>query len=248
MKISIITLFPEMFSGVFDSSIIKRAQKEGKVSIELTNLRNFGIGRHSIVDDKPYGGGVGMVLRVDVVDNAIQSVKKSPPAGGKGRPPAARLPAGQGRQETVILLDPKGKVYNQQKAEELSRCSHLILVCGHYEGFDERVRHFTDESISIGDYVLSGGEIPAMVIAESVIRLIPEVLKKKEAVRVESFSQEGILEYPQYTRPRTYKGLSVPSVLLSGNQAEVEKTRKAHAIALTKTLRPSLLKSPARKR
>lgn len=229
MLISIITLFPEMFSGVFNSSIIKRAQEEGNVSIELINLRDFGIGRHKLVDDKPYGGGVGMVLRVDVLDKAIHSVRKGT------------------KDETVILLDPKGEPYHQQKAEKLSHLSHLILLCGHYEGFDDRVRTFTDESISIGDYVLSGGEIPAMVVVESVVRLIPRVLRTREAVRFESFSQ-AMLEHPHYTRPRTYKGLSVPSVLLSGNKAEVEKTRKTQAIALTRKLRPELLESSFKKR
>lgn len=226
MTISIITLFPDMFSGVFDHSIIKRAQADGHVSIRFFNLKDFGIGKHNIVDDTPYGGGVGMVLKVDVLDQAIQ---------------AARLP---NMHERVILLDPKGTPYTQAIAQNYTEYDHLILVCGHYEGFDARIRNFIDDEISIGDYVLSGGEIPAMVVTESVIRLVPNVLKKDEAHRFESFSSEkgGLLEHDQYTRPREYKGAEVPEVLLSGNAAKIDEFRANNAQAITTVKRPDIVK------
>ena len=163
MQVSIITLFPQIFREIFSVSIIKRAQEQGKIKINLIDLREFGIGKHKIVDDKPYGGGTGMVLRVDVVARAIE---------------ASRMKI---KRESVILLDPKGKKYDQVLAKKLSHLDHLILVCGHYEGFDERVRDLVDYEISIGDYVLSGGEAPAIVIVDSVTRLIPGVLKKSDA-------------------------------------------------------------------
>lgn len=227
MLISIITLFPDMFGGVFDASITKRAKEEGKVKIQLINLRDFGIGKHRIVDDTPYGGGVGMILKPDVIDAAITATKI-----GKG-------------VEKVGLLDPKGEQYTQERAEELSQFNHLILVCGHYEGFDERIRSFADFELSIGDYVLSGGEIPAMVIIDSLIRLIPGVLKKDKATKHESFShidKERLLEHPHYTRPRSYKGQDVPEVLLSGNQKAIEDYRSGEALLLTQKKRPDILK------
>lgn len=226
MTISIITLFPDMFSGVFDHSIIKRAQEDGHVSIRFFNLKDYGIGKHKIVDDTPYGGGVGMVLKIDVLDTAIQ---------------AARLP---NTNERVILLDPKGTPYTQELANGYTAYDHIILVCGHYEGFDARIENFVDEAVSVGDYVLSGGEIPAMLITESVIRLIPNVLKKDEAHRFESFSKEkdGMLEHDQFTRPREYKGLSVPEVLLSGNAAKIEEFRANNARKATESKRPDLLR------
>lgn len=226
MTISIITLFPDMFSGVFDHSIIKRAQENGHVSIRFFNLKEFGIGKHKVVDDTPYGGGVGMVLKIDVLDAAIQ---------------AARLP---NTKERVILLDPKGTPYTQKIANDYSTYEHIILLCGHYEGFDARIENFVDDTVSVGDYVLSGGEIPAMLVTESVIRLIPNVLKNDEAHRFESFSleKEGLLEHDQFTRPREYKGLSVPEVLLSGNTAKIEEFRANSARKTTKSKRPDLLR------
>ncbi len=226
MVISIITLFPQMFEGVFNYSIIKRAQQEGHVKIRFFNLKEFGIGKHKIVDDTPYGGGIGMLLKVDVLDEAIE---------------AARL---KDKKERVILLAPTGTPYTQRTAEKLSKYDHLILICGHYEGYDARIRNFVDDEISIGDYVLSGGEIPAMVISESVIRLIPNVLSKTEAHRFESFSHEkgGVLEHPQYTRPEEYKGLKVPEVLLSGHAAKIDEYRANSAHKLTEERRPDLLK------
>ncbi|OGH11236.1 MAG: tRNA (guanosine(37)-N1)-methyltransferase TrmD [Candidatus Levybacteria bacterium RIFCSPHIGHO2_01_FULL_36_15] len=217
-----------MFEGIFNHSIIKRAQKEKLIKIKFINLRDFGIGTHRTVDDRPYGGGTGMILRVDVVDKAVQSAKEDDMSG------------------KVVLLDPKGKTYNQKTAENFSKLTHLILICGHYEGYDERIRNFVDEEISVGDYVLSGGEIPAMLIVDSVARLIPDVLKKQNATSLESFSKIGstrILEYPQYTRPGVYKGKKVPEILLSGDLKKIEEYRLDKAVAITKKRRKDLLKS-----
>ncbi|OGH12286.1 MAG: tRNA (guanosine(37)-N1)-methyltransferase TrmD [Candidatus Levybacteria bacterium RIFCSPHIGHO2_01_FULL_40_10] len=228
MEISIITLFPHFFDSIFSYSIIARAVKRGKIKINTVDIRTFGVGPHRQVDDKPYGGGTGMVLRVDVIDRAIESVRTN-----KSR-------------ETVILLDPKGQVYDQQNAEKLSKFEHLILVCGHYEGFDERIRKLVDFEISIGDFILSGGEIAAGVIVESVARLTPGVLIKEDAARNESFSetpQGRILEHPHYTRPDIYKNEKVPKVLLSGDFNKIEKYRKEEAARLTIKRRPDLKKS-----
>lgn len=217
MHISILTLFPDMFDGPFDQSIIKRAIDKKLMSIEYINIRNFATDKYKTVDGHPYGGGVGMLLRVDVVDRALQSV-------GKGH---------------TVLLDAGGTPYTQRKAKELSSIDHLILICGHYEGVDERVRQLADEEISIGDYVLTGGEIPAMVLVDSVARLIPGVLTKPEATVHESFT-EALLEYPQYTEPQTYKGQGVPQVLLSGNHKMIDVWRSDEAIKRTKGQRPDL--------
>ncbi len=227
MHITVITLFPQLVSHFFNTSIPKRAQEEGKVTISTLDLRNFGVGKHKMVDDKPYGGGVGMVLKVDVLDSAITAAKKDL------------------KKEKVILLDPKGAVYNQSTAENLLQLDHIILVCGHYEGFDERIRELVDMEISIGDFVLSGGEIAAVAIIDSLIRLVPGVLKKTDATHLESFSKiddERILEYPQYTRPEIYKGMAVPKVLLSGDPKKILAFQKEQAQKETKRRRPDLLK------
>ncbi|HVZ11773.1 MAG TPA: tRNA (guanosine(37)-N1)-methyltransferase TrmD [Patescibacteria group bacterium] len=228
MQFTIITLFPEVVTPILSSSILGRAQKKNKITVKTLNLREFGIGRHRTVDDKPYGGGVGMVLRVDVLDQAIA---------------AARI---KGRREAVILIDPKGIVYKQEVVETLAKgYDHLILVCGHYEGFDERIREYVDLEISIGDYVLSGGEIAAAAIVESVARLVPGVLVKEEAPIKESFSKTSagrILEAPCYTRPAVYKGKKIPKELLSGNPELVEAYRKTQAEKLTAKRRPDLLR------
>ncbi len=234
MKIQILTLFPKMFTGPFDESIIKRAQDKGLVNLEIKDLRQWGQGERKTVDDRPYGGGVGMVIRVDVVANAISSLitnHKSPTT-------------------KIILLTPQGKVFNQKKALDLSKEKDIILICGHYEGFDERIRDLVDEELSIGDFVLTGGEIPAMAITDAVIRLIPGVLEKSEATKNESFSSlkienskiENLLEYPQYTRPEDFKGMTVPKILLSGNHKEIENWRKEKAQEKTKKNRPDLIK------
>ncbi len=218
MKLSILTLFPDMFSGPFNHSIIKRAIENKLLNIDYINIRDFATDTYKSVDGHPYGGGVGMILRVDIVDRALRSL----PEGRK------------------ILLDAGGTPYTQSKAKELSTVDHVILICGHYEGVDERVRSLVDEEITIGDYVLTGGEIPAMVLADSIVRLIPGVLAKPEATVHESFS-EPLLEYPQYTEPQTYNGLSVPQVLTSGNHQKIADWRKTEAVKRTKTRRPDLI-------
>lgn len=217
MTISIITLFPEVFEPILNSSILKRAQKKGKVSFELINLRDFGEGKHKVVDGRPYGGGAGMLLRADILAKAL-------PKTGH-----------------VILTSASGKPYIQKDAQRLSKLDHLIIVCGHYEGVDQRfIDKYINEEISIGDYVLTGGEVPAMVIADSVVRLIPGVLKKKEATENESFAEE-LLEYPQFTRPEEFEGKKVPKVLLSGNHKQIGDWRKEKAEEKTKKIRPDLL-------
>lgn len=223
MKISILTLFPEMFVGPFDHSIVKHARQKKLLAIELVNIRDFGIGGHKVVDDRPFGGGVGMILRVDVIDRAIEKVRRSEQRATSKR--------------QIILLDPKGETFTQKKARELAKLNHLILIAGHYEGVDERVREYlVDESLSIGKYVLTGGEIPAMVIVDALTRLIPGVLKE-EATESESFSPPSpFLEYPQYTRPREYRGWQVPEVLLSGDHEAIEKWRKANTLLAKRVL------------
>lgn len=226
MKISIITLFPEVFEPILNSSILKRAQKKGKISFELINLRDFGKGKHQVVDDRPYGGGAGMVLKADILAKALKSINISKKAPGR-----------------VILTSAAGHSYKQSKARELSKLDHLIIICGRYEGVDQRFTNkYADEEISIGDYVLTGGEIPAMVIADSIVRLIPGVLEKKEAIINESFTTNS-LEGPQYTRPEEFEGEKVPAVLLSGNHGEIAKWRKQKSQQLTKRLRSDLLLS-----
>ncbi len=231
MTISILTLFPEMFSGPFDHSIIKNAIKKNLVKINYINIRNFGVGKHKIVDDKPYGGGKGMIMRVDVLQKAIKKAKAIKKINSKN--------------QRVILLDPSGATFSQKKAIELSKLSHLIFVCGHYEGIDERVKKFVDEIVSIGDFVATGGEIPAMLIADSIVRLVKNVLPKN-VVDEESFSNkikgEKYLEYPQYTRPKMFKKLTVPKVLLSGDHKTIKKWREERAMEKTRKHRPDLLK------
>jgi len=208
MKIDILTIFPEMFTPLTES-IIKRAQEKGLVEIKVHNLRDWSTDKHHSVDDSPYGGGPGMVMRVDVIDRAVTDLKKESP---KAR---------------VILLDTKGKIYNQQKAEELKDGEHLIFFAGHYEGIDQRVHeHIADEVISIGSYVLTGGELPVMVVVDSIVRLIPGVLGSEESLLEESYQEEGKIEYPQYTRPEEYKGWQVPEVLLSGDHKKISEWRK----------------------
>jgi len=226
MKISIITLFPQLYNEFLKHSIIKRAQEKGLVEFSVVDHRKFGIGAHKVVDDKPYGGGNGMVLKVDVLYNAIQSAK----TGAEG--------------EITVLLDPQGKVFKQETAEEYAKLSHLILVCGHYEGFDERIRKFVDQEISIGDFILTGGEIPAMLIADAVTRLIPGSIAFGSALH-ESHSQiEGqrILEGPTYTRPAEFMGEKVPKALLTGDPKIIATFKKEKAFERTKNERPDLLR------
>ncbi|MFA5770888.1 MAG: tRNA (guanosine(37)-N1)-methyltransferase TrmD [Patescibacteria group bacterium] len=220
MKIDILTLFPAMFKGPFDESIIKRAQDKSLVEIVVHDLRQWAKDERGTVDDRPYGGGVGMILKVDIIKKALDDIKK----------PDSR----------IILLTPQGNKFDQTKAKELSKLENIILICGHYEGFDERIReHLVDEEISVGDYILTGGELPAMAVTDSIVRLIPGVLPKEEATKYESFS-ENLLEYPQYTRPEEYNSWKVPEILLSGNHAKIDKWRKEKAVEITQKKRPDL--------
>lgn len=224
MKISIITLFPQTFEPILNSSILKRAQLKGKVSFELVNLRDFGEGKHKIVDGRPYGGGAGMLFRADILAKAVTKCRLS------------------GKLSKIILTSASGKPYKQADAQRLSKLDHLVIICGHYEGVDQRfIDKYVSEEISIGDYVLTGGEIPAMVIADSIVRLLPGVLKKAEATINESFS-ERLLEYPQYTRPEKFGDKLVPKVLLSGNHQKIAKWRQKKSIEKTKKIRPDLLR------
>ena len=210
MKFVIITLFPEMFEGVFSSSILKRAQEKGAVDFEFVNLRDFGVGPRKQVDDTPYGGGAGMVLRVDVMAAALA---------------AAKLKV-KSKKLKVLLMTPQGDRLGQPKLQEFADLrSDLILICGHYEGFDERIRSLVDDEISIGDFVLTGGEIPAMIMMDGISRLLPGVLGSEESHQDESHSESGRVEYPHYTRPENWDDMIIPQVLKSGNHAEIEKWR-----------------------
>ncbi len=216
-----------MFKGPFEESIINRAQAKGLVEIKVHNLRDWAEDKRGTVDDKPYGGGVGMVLMVEPINKALTSIKNQVSSINKSR---------------TILLTPQGQTFNQKKTQELAKEEHLVFICGHYEGVDERVReHLVDEEISIGDYVLTGGEIPAMAVVDAIVRLIPGVLEKEEATKLESFS-ESKLEHPQYTRPEEYQGWKVPEVLLSGNHQKIEEWREKKSLERTKKRRPDLLK------
>lgn len=238
MKISIITLFPEVFHPILKSSILGRAQKKGKVLFEFINLRDFGKGKHKQVDDRPYGGGAGMVLRTDILAKALAKV-----TGNRHQADTKKLsPDAYRLKPKVILTSASGKPYKQADAMRLSKIDHLIIVCGHYEGVDQRfIDKYVDQEISIGDYVLTGGEIPAMVIVDTIVRLIPGVLEKPEATQEESFSNYILLEHPQYTRPEIFEGAGVPKVLLSGNHQQILGWRKEKSLQKTKKVRPDLL-------
>ena len=224
MHIDIVTLFPDMFSGPFDESIIKRAIENDLVQIAIHNLRDQGIGKHKVVDDYPHGGGAGMVLMAEPLFSKVEKIKRD-----------LEIP--------VILLTPQGRLFNQKVAEELTSHDRFILVCGHYEGIDERVReHLVTDEISIGDYVLTGGELAAMVIIDSVVRQLPGVLGSDESIKDDSHAN-GLLEYPQYTRPQNFRGWKVPPVLLSGNHAEIAKWRREQSILRTLRRRPDLLEN-----
>lgn len=212
-KIAVITLFPEMFDGVLNSSMLWKAQKDNLIQFELINLRDYGLGPRKQVDDIPYGGGDGMLLMPEPLFEAINETKKNMP------------------NARVILMTPRGKSFKQKLAKDMADSNDdYIFVCGRYEGFDERVFEVADGAISIGDYVLTGGELPAMVIIDSITRLIPGVLGGENSALIESFSDGETLEFPQYTRPSEYEGLKVPEVLLSGNHGEIAKWRKEHSI------------------
>lgn len=225
MRFDIFTLFPEMFAGVFDESILKRARDAHLIDIGLHDIRDYAEGKHRITDDYPYAGGGGMVMKPEPIFAAVEAVLGAPP------------------QVPVILLSPQGRVFNQNIAYELAQQPHLALICGHYEGVDERVReHLATDEISIGDYVLTGGEIPAMIIVDAVARLIPGVLGDPAAARQDSHAS-GLLEGPHYTRPAEFRGWRVPEALLSGNHAQIAKWRRREALRRTFERRPDLLAS-----
>jgi tRNA (guanine37-N1)-methyltransferase len=206
MRIDILTLFPEMFTGPLDFSIVNRARKNKTVEINIHNLRDWAVDKYKSVDDHPYGGGAGMIMRVDIIDSAVSKLRTE--------------------KTKIILLDATGERYNQKKALQLSREDHLIFICGHYEGVDHRVHEkIADEIISVGDYVLSGGELPAMTIIDSIVRLLPGVLGNEVSLIEESHNKEGITEYAQYTRPEDYNGWKVPEILLSGNHKKIKEWR-----------------------
>jgi len=243
MKIDILTLFPEMFKGPFAESIVKRAQEKRLVEINIHNLRKWAGDKRGTVDDRPYGGGAGMIIMVQPIFEALESLKPKI----KNQKLKTQI-----KNSKTVLLSPGGKIWKQKMVREYSKLVHLILICGHYEGVDERVRKFIDEEISIGDYILTGGEIPAMVLVDSIVRLIPGVLEKPEAIKFESFSNSQpvtrnrqtakLLEYPQYTRPENFRGLRVPKILLSGNHQKIAEWRAKKSLEKTKKKRPDLLK------
>ena len=221
MKIDILTIFPHMFDNIFKESIIKRAIENKRVEIRIVDFREYSKDPHKKVDDTPYGGGAGMVLTPDPIFSCVDSLKDE--------------------DTKVILLTPDGEQYKQKKAYELSKEKHLIIICGHYEGFDERIRTLADLEISIGDYVLTGGEIPAMVLVDSVVRLIPGVINETSHLE-DSFNENYLLDYPTYTKPRVYRGMEVPEVLVSGNHEKINAWRQEQSLKKTKERRPDLLK------
>lgn len=237
MRFDILTLFPEMFNGPLNASILKRAQEAGLIQIRLYNIRDWAQDKHHLTDDYPYSGGAGMVMKPEPLYRAIQAVK----AQGMERPGGDARAGDTEPDPPVILLSPQGRVFSQSVARELSRHRRLILVCGHYEGVDERVCQLAiTDQISIGDYVLTGGELAAMVVVDAVSRLIPGVLGDEASAEEESFAG-GLLEYPQYTRPPEFMGLKVPEVLLSGNHAEIQRWRRYQSLGRTWARRPDLL-------
>ena len=222
MKIDVLTLFPAMFAGPLDESIVKRARDTGLVDLKIHNLRDWTHDRHKTVDDRPFGGGPGMLLKPEPLFEAIESLRRE--------------------KTRVILMSPAGRQFNQAVARELAQQEELLFVTGHYEGFDERVREeLADDELSIGDYVLTNGALPAMVVIDAVVRLLPGALGDDASSHDESFSH-GLLEYPQYTRPAEFRGMKVPEILLSGNHAEIEKWRREQAKLQTKKRRPDLMK------
>ncbi len=226
MHIDILTLFPEMFKGVFNNSIMKRAQQNEQFTYNLVDFREYTENKHQKVDDYPYGGGAGMVLTPQPIFDAVNDIKTK-----------------KNTKPRIILMCPQGETFTQKKAEELAKEEHLIFISGHYEGYDERIRtHLVTDEISIGDYILTGGELGAMVVSDSVVRLLPDVLGNVESAIEDSFST-GLLEHPHYTRPADYKGLKVPEILLSGNHALIDKWRKKEALKRTLDRRPDLLET-----
>ncbi|MFF6015116.1 tRNA (guanosine(37)-N1)-methyltransferase TrmD [Lysinibacillus fusiformis] len=222
MNIHVLSLFPDMFSGVFGASILKKAQEKDAVKLEVTDIRTFSGNKHNQVDDYPYGGGAGMVLKPEPMFSAVEAICA-------------------GKQPRIILMCPQGERFTQKKAEELSQEKELVFLCGHYEGYDERIRqHLVTDEISIGDFVLTGGELGAMTVIDSVVRLLPGVLGQEDSHIQDSFST-GLLEHPHYTRPAEFRGMKVPDVLLSGNHAKIEQWREEQSLKRTFERRPDLL-------
>src|SRR5690625_1090814 len=224
MKIDILTLFPEMFESPFNYSMVKRALDGDQVEIQPINFRKYGVGKHQMVDDTPYGGGAGMLLKPEPIFEAIEEIEKQAPTSKK----------------RIVLMDPAGKPFNQAMAEDFSKEEHLVFICGHYEGYDERIRTLVTDEVSIGDYVLTGGELASMTMTDAVVRLIPGVLSREESHQEDSFST-GMLEHPHYTRPREYRGMKVPDVLLNGNHKLIDEWRHEQSLLRTRERRPDLL-------
>lgn len=220
MQIDILSLFPEMFQGAFSESIIKRAIENGKVTINIHNFRDYSTDPHGKVDDTPFGGGAGMVLMPDPIFRAVEDLRKE--------------------NSKVIIMTPSGVPYKQKIAYDLSHESHLIIICGHYEGFDERILTLADMELSIGDYVLTGGEIPAMAIVDSIVRLIPGVINERSHIE-DSFNDNYLLDFPTYTKPRVYKDMEVPAILLSGDHAKIDEWRYNESVKKTQLRRPDLV-------
>lgn len=222
MKIHVLSLFPDMFTGVFGSSILKKAQEKGAVELAVTDIREYSENKHKQVDDYPYGGGAGMVLKPEPMFNAVEAIT-------------------EGRKPRVILMCPQGERFTQKKAEELAKEEDLVFLCGHYEGYDERIReHLVTDEISIGDFVLTGGELPAMTVIDAVVRLMTGVLGQEDSHIQDSFST-GLLEHPHYTRPADFRGMKVPDILLSGNHAKIDAWREEQSFKRTLERRPDLL-------
>jgi len=226
MKIDILTLFPEMFESPFNYSMVSRAIEDGHVAINPVNFRQYGLGKHQKVDDTPYGGGAGMLLKPEPIFKAVEEIEAANPQTNK----------------RIILMDPAGKPFDQAMAEDFSEEDHLVFICGHYEGYDERIRTLVTDEVSLGDYVLTGGELAAMVMVDATVRLLPGVVGNQSSI-VEDSHSTGLLEHPHYTRPAEYKGMEVPKVLMSGNHALIDQWRQKESLRRTYQRRPDLLKT-----
>lgn len=224
MQIDILTIFPEMFESPFNYSMVKRAIDGDQVSINPINFRNYGKGKHQVVDDTPYGGGAGMLLKPEPIFEAIDEIKENHP----------------NTKKRIILMDPAGKPFDQAMAEDFSDEEHLVFICGHYEGYDERIRTLVTDEVSLGDYVLTGGELAAMVMVDATVRLIPGVVGNKSSIEEDSHST-GLLEHPHYTRPASYRNLDVPEVLMSGNHGLIDEWREKESLRRTYERRPDLI-------
>ncbi|HIZ70172.1 MAG TPA: tRNA (guanosine(37)-N1)-methyltransferase TrmD [Candidatus Atopostipes pullistercoris] len=226
MKIDILTLFPEMFESPFNYSMVKRALDGDQVEIQPINFRKYGVGKHQMVDDTPYGGGAGMLLKPEPIFEAIEEIEKQAPTSKK----------------RIVLMDPAGKPFNQAMAEDFSKEEHLVFICGHYEGYDERIRTLVTDEVSLGDYVLTGGELAAMVMIDATVRLLPGVVGNEASV-IEDSHSTGLLEHPHYTRPAVYKGMKVPDVLTSGHHEKIEEWRHKESLRRTFKRRPDLIEA-----